>query len=201
MSAVCLVSSSRSRLPQNGCLNCGFDAWLLPANLSLRESKKINDRIEHRRPIKRSKYLHHAGAPLDSLYAISSGFLKTSIADSDGREQIVGFSMTGELVGLDAIGTGKYLCDSIALEDSSLCGMRYSDLEELGHAIPAMQHRFHQVMSVEITRDHGIMVLLGTMNAEERIATFLLNMSKRFSARGYSGACFRLPMTRQDIGS
>lgn len=201
MSAVCLVSSSQSRIPQNGCPNCGFDSWCLPANLTLRESKKFNDRIEHRRPIKRSKYLHRAGAPLESLYAINSGFLRTSIADSDGREQIIGFSMTGELVGLDAIGTGKYLCDSIALEDSSLCGMRYSDLEELGHAIPALQHHFHQVMSAEITRDHGIMVLLGAMSAEERVATFLLNLSKRFSARGYSGTCFRLPMTRQDIGS
>lgn len=201
MSAVCLVSSLRSRMPQNGCPNCGFDSWCLPANFTLRESKKFNDRIEHRRSIKRSKFLYHAGAPLESLHVINSGFLKTSMADSDGREQVIGFSMTGELVGLDAIGTGKYLCDSIALEDSSICGIRYSDLVELGHAIPALQHHFHQIMSAEITRDHGIMVLLGIMSAEERVATFLLNLSVRFSARGYSGTCFRLPMTRQDIGS
>lgn len=201
MSTVRLVSSLQSRVPQNGCPNCGLDSWCLPANLTLPESKKFNDRIEHRRPVKRSKYLHRAGAPLESLYVINSGFLRTSMADSDGREQVIGFSMTGELVGLDAIGTGKYLCDSIALEDSSLCGMRYSDLEELGHTIPALQHHFHQVMSAEITRDHGIMALLGVMSAEERVATFLLNLSIRFSARGYSGTYFRLPMTRHDIGS
>lgn len=201
MSTVRLVGSLQSRVPQNGCPNCGFDSWCVPANLTSLESKQFNDRIEHRRPIKRSKHLHLAGAPLESLYVINSGFLRTSMADSDGREQVMGFSMTGELVGLDAIGTGKYLCDSIALEDSSLCGMRYSDLEELGHTIPALQHHFHQVMSAEITRDHGIMALLGVMSAEERVATFLLNLSMRFSARGYSGINFRLPMTRQDIGS
>ena len=132
---------------------------------------------------------------------ICSGFLKTSITDGDGREQVAGFSMTGELVGMDAIGTGKHMCDTVALEDGSLCGMRYADFEELGRAIPALQHHFHRVMGAEIARDHGIMLLLGAMRVEERIAVFLLNLSRRFSARGYSGTHFRLPMTRQEIAS
>lgn len=195
------VISSVSRLPHNECLNCGFDSWRLPADLSSRESKNLNGFIEHRRPIKQFQYLHHAGAPLESLYVINSGFLRTSISDSVGREQITGFSMTGELVGLDAIGAGNYLCDSIALEDSSVCGIRFSDLEELGRNLPALQHHFHRAMGAEITRDHGIMLLLGAMSAEERVIIFLLNISARFSARGYSGTYFRLPMTRRDIGS
>lgn len=159
------------------------------------------DIIEHRRPLRRNEHLHRAGSALKSLYATHSGFLKTSITANDGREQVVGFSMTGELLGMDAIGTGMHQCDTVALEDSSLCGMRYADLEKLGHAIPALQNHFHRMMGAEITREHGIMLLLGAMCAEERIATFLLNLSKRLFARGYSGTSFRLPMTRQDIGS
>lgn len=136
-----------------------------------------------------------------SLYVVNSGFLKTSVSDSVGREQVIGFSMTGELVGLDAIGEGTYLCDSIALEDSSVCGIRFSDLEELCRTIPALQNHLHTVMGAEIVRDHGIMLLLGAMSAEERVITFLLNISMRFSTLGYSGLNFRLPMTRRNIGS
>lgn len=157
--------------------------------------------IRHGRPLRRNEYLHRAGSTLKSLYAINSGFLRTSVTTNKGCEQIVGFAMTGELLGMDAIGTGIHQCDTVALEDSSLCGMRYADLEELSHTVPALQNHFHRMMSAEITRDHGVMFLLGAMCAEERVATFLLNLSRRFSARGYSGTSFRLPMTRQDIGS
>jgi CRP/FNR family transcriptional regulator len=201
MSTVCPVDFSPFGLPQSECPNCGLIAWCLPANLKLHESKQLNDRIEHHRLIKRNEYIHHAGSPLTSLYVIHSGFLKTSITDGDGRDQVAGFHMTGELVGMDAIGAGKHQCDAIALEDSHLCGMRYSDFEQLGQSLPALQHHFHRVMGAEIARDHGLMLLLGGMRAEERVAIFLLNLSKRFSARGYSGTHFRLPMPRQDIAS
>lgn len=201
MSTVCPVNFSPSALSHSGCPNCGFIAWCLPANLKLNESKQFNDRIEHHRLIKRNEYIHHAGSALTSLYVIHRGFLKTSITDGDGRDQVAGFSMPGELVGMDAIGAGIHQCDTIALEDSHLCGMRYSEFEHLGQAIPALQHHFHRAMGAEIARDHGIMLLLGAMRAEERVAIFLLNLSKRFSARGYSGTHFRLPMTRQDIAS
>jgi CRP/FNR family transcriptional regulator len=167
----------------------------------LHETRQFNDRIHHRRLIKRNEYLHRAGSELLSLFVVNSGFLKTGITNSGGFNQVTGFSMTGELVGLDAIGTGKHQCDTTALEDSHLCGMRYSDLEELGHAIPALQHHFHGVMGVEVARNHGTILLLGAMRVEERVAVFLLDLAMRFSARGYSGTHFRLPMTRQDIAS
>lgn len=201
MSAIFSVDNPVSRLPHGACPNCGLGHWCLSAKLTLYESGQFMDIIEHRRPLRRNEQLHRAGSALKSLYAINSGFLKTSITDNDGREQVVGFSMTGELLGMDAIGTGMHQCDTAALEDSSVCGLRYADLEKLGHAIPALQSHFHREMGTEIAREHGIMLLLGAMCAEERIATFLLNLSRRLSARGYSGICFRLPMTRQEIGS
>ena len=201
MSTVCRVIFSPSSPPHGECRGCAFNAWCLPANLTLPESRQFNDRIHHRRPIKHNEYLHRAGSELKSLFVVNSGFLKTSITNGGGHHQVTGFSMAGELVGLDAIGTGKHQCDTSALGDSHLCGMRYSDFEELGHAIPALQHHFHRVMGAEIARDYGILILLGTMRVEERVAVFLLNLSTRFSARGYSGTHFRLPMTRQDIAS
>ena len=183
------------------CPNCCFDAWCLPANLAAHEAKKLNDRIEHRRLIKRNEYLHYAGMGLTSLFVIKSGFLKTKVTNRNGREQITGFSMAGELVGLDAIGEGKHQCDTAALVDSHLCAIAYVAWEQLILEIPALQRHFHRAMSAEIVRDHGIMLLLGAMRAEERVGIFLLNLSMRFSARGYSGTHFMLPMTRQDIAS
>jgi CRP/FNR family transcriptional regulator len=183
------------------CPDCGLFSWCLSANLNVHESMQFNNRIEHRRLITRNEYLHHAGAALSSLYVIHSGFLKTSMTDSNGREQVTGFSITRDLVGMDAIGTSKHQCDTIALEDSHLCGMRYSDLEELGCVIPALQRHFHRVMGAEIARDHGVMLMLGSMRVEQRVAVFLLNLSKRFRACGYSGTHFRLPMTRREIAS
>lgn len=201
MSAVFPVDCLSSSQSHSACPNCGLGSWSLLANLTLHESSQFTGIIEHCRPLKRNEQLHRAGTALKSLYAIKSGFLRTSISTNDGLEQVVGFSMTGEFLGMDAISTGMHQSDTVALEDSSLCGIRYDDLEELGRAIPALQYYFHRVIGAEIANMHGNLLLLGTMCAEERVATFLLNLSERYSARGYSGTSFRLPMTRRDIGS
>lgn len=201
MDTVGHVRFSASASPQSKCPNCGFLPWCLPANLELPEAKRLNDLVTHQRQIKRGSFLHHAGEALGSLYVVRSGFMKTILTDDNGNEQVTGFSMPGELVGMDAISTGTHLCDTIALEDSTLCGMRYVDFEDLGRTVPALQHHFHRIMSAEIARDKELMFLLGSMSATERAAVFLLSMSKRFAVRGYSGTRFRLPMTRQDIAS
>lgn len=173
----------------------------MPANLASCDSRRIFDLITHQRPVKRGDYLYRAGSELGSLFAICSGFLKSSLTYCDGRGQITGFSMTGDLLGVSAISTGMHVCDTVALEDSRLCGMRYADFEALGRDAPALQHHFHRIMSAEITTHHEIMFLLGSMRAEERVAVFLLGLSQRYSARGYSGRHFRLPMTRHEIAS
>jgi CRP/FNR family transcriptional regulator len=183
------------------CPNCGFIGWSLPANLASRDTQRFNDLIVHNRPVRRGSYIYRAGSELGSLFVICSGFLKSSLTHEDGRDQVTGFSMTGELVGLGAIGTGRHVCDTVALEDTSLCGMRYADFAELGHAVPALEHHFHRILSAEISRHHEIMFLLGSMCAEERVAVFLLNFARRFLVRGYSGTHFRLPMGRREIAS
>jgi len=104
-------------------------------------------------------------------------------------------------MGMDAIGTSQHLCDAVALEDSEVCDIPLKDLESLSREIPSLQQHFHRIMSREIARDYGVMMLLGSMRAEERLAAFLLNLSQRFAARGYSPSEFHLRMTREEIGS
>jgi CRP/FNR family transcriptional regulator len=119
----------------------------------------------------------------------------------DGRDQVTGCQMAGELLGLDGISTEQHTCNAVALEDSEICAIPFVQMETLSREIHSLQHHFHKVMSREIVRDHGVMMLLGTMRAEERLAAFLLNLSQRFTARGYSHSDFNLRMTREEIGS
>lgn len=183
------------------CPDCSFIDWGRRADFSSDELQRFCDRIEHRRLKKNHEYLHRAGSALGVLYVINSGCVKTLINDGKGHEQITGFLMPGDLVGMDAIATGKHQCSTIALEDSSLCGMAFADLEQFNREIPALQSLFHRTMGAEITRDHGMMLLLGAMRSEERVAMFLLNLSRRFGLQGRSAARFRMPMSRQEIGN
>lgn len=183
------------------CSNCNLRELCLPLNLSDEEMLKLDDLVSTRRRIKRGEHLYRAGQEFDSIYAIRSGFFKTDVLLEDGRDQVTGFQMTGELMGLDGIGSERHTCNAIALEDSEVCAIPFSRLEHLCREIVTLQHHFHKVMSREIVRDHGVMMLLGTMRAEERLAAFLLNLSQRFTARGFSHAEFYLRMTREEIGS
>jgi len=146
--------------------------------------------------VKRGETLYRCGEAFESLYAVRSGFLKSSVVLEDGRDQVTGFHMAGEIVGMDGIGTERHAADVIALEDSEVCVIPYARLEEFG-----LERQLHKVMSRELVRDQGVMMLLGTMRAEERLAAFLLNLSQRFVARGYSPNEFHLRMTRDEIGS
>jgi CRP/FNR family transcriptional regulator len=151
--------------------------------------------------VKRGEALFNAGDEFKTVYAIRSGFFKTSVVDGEGREQVTGFFMGGELLGLDGLGAGRYSSDAIALEDSEVCVMPFALVEQVAREVPALQRHLHAMMSREIVRDHGVMMLLGSMRAEERLATFLLNLSKRFVRRGYSASDFHLRMTREELGS
>jgi CRP/FNR family transcriptional regulator len=162
---------------------------------------RLDELVAVQRRIKRQHPLYRSGDPFEAIYAIRTGSFKSDILLEDGREQVTGFHMTGEILGLDGISTGLHTCNAIALEDSEVCVITYTKLEELARAIEGLQHQFHKVMSSEIVSDHGMMMLLGSMHANERLAAFLLNLSQRFTARGFSPTEFHLRMTREEIGS
>ena len=186
---------------KTACSNCNLRELCLPLGLSEVELDRLDDLVSTRRRVKRGEYLYRAGAEFDAIFAIRSGFFKTDVLLEDGRDQVTGFQMAGELLGLDGISSEHHTCNAIALEDSEICSIPFSQLESLSREIHTLQHHFHKVMSREIVRDHGVMMLLGTMRAEERLAAVLLNLSQRFTARGYSHADFFLRMTREEIGS
>ena len=183
------------------CSQCNLRELCLPYGLSEADLARLDQLVGARRKVKRGHHLYRAGDPFEAIYAIKMGFFKTDILLEDGRDQVTGFQMAGEILGMDGIGTEVHTCNSIALEDSEICVIPFAQLERLSRQVQALQRHFHKVMSREIVRDHGVMMLLGTMRAEERLAAFLLNLSQRFTARGYSPQEFHLRMTREEIGS
>jgi CRP/FNR family transcriptional regulator len=183
------------------CSSCSLRELCLPLGLTDEEMQQLEKLVLVRRPVKRGEYLFRANAPFDSLYAVRMGFFKTKVLLEDGREQVTGFHMAGELIGLDGIGTERHTCDAVALENSEVCVIPFERLEHFSREVEALQRHFHKIMSREIVREHGVMMLLGSMRAEERLAAFLLNLSQRLVLRGYSPTEFNLRMTREEIGS
>lgn len=183
------------------CSSCSLRELCLPVGLSEEDIERVDELVGTRRTLKRGEVLFHAGDRFESLFAVRTGFFKTRISSEDGRDQVTGFQMAGELLGLDGISEDRHSCDAVALEDSQVCLIPYGRLEELTHEVTDLQRQFHRVMSREIVRDHGVMLLLGGMRAEARLAAFVLNLTQRLQARGFSATSLVLRMTREEIGS
>jgi CRP/FNR family transcriptional regulator len=183
------------------CSSCNLREMCFPAGMCMEELARVENIVYARRRVKRGESLFRAGDRFSAVYAVRSGFFKTSLVDGEGREQVIGFFMGGELLGMEGVGSGHYQANAIALEDSEVCVMPFAMIEEMSRELPALQRHLHNVLAREIVRDHGVMMLLGSMRAEERLATFLLNLSRRFVRRGYSSSDFHLRMTREELGS
>jgi len=183
------------------CSNCATRNICMPSGLSATEFAQIDATICTSRKVMRGEALYRSGDPFQSIYTIKAGTFKTVVVLRDGREQITGFQLVGEPLGMDGISTEQHICDAIALEDSTLCVIPLQKLESLCHEIKPMQRHVHRWMCAEIARESAQLTLLGSMSAEERVATFLLNISQRLQARGYSASEFNLRMTREELGS
>lgn len=183
------------------CSNCNLRELCMPLGLSAMELELIDDVVASRRKVKRGDTLFRNGEKFTSLYAIRTGFFKTCVASEDGRDQVTGFQMAGEVIGLDGIVNDHHTCDAVALEDAEVCVMPFDRIEELSREVNALQRHVHKIMSREIVRENGVMLLLGSMRAEERVAAFLMNLVQRLHARGFSQSELVLRMTREEIGS
>jgi CRP/FNR family transcriptional regulator, anaerobic regulatory protein len=183
------------------CSSCNLRELCLPVGISSQQLDRLDELVANRKSVTRGDVLFHVGDEFASLFAVRTGFFKTCVASEDGRDQVTGFHMAGELMGLDGIGTDRHTCDAVALEDSQVCIIPYRQLEDLSRELTDLQRHFHRIMSREIVRDHGVMLLLGSMRAEERLAAFLLNLTQRLRARGFSATSLVLRMTREEIGS
>ena len=183
------------------CSTCSLRELCLPVGLQPDEFEQLDTVIKQSHRLKKGEFLFRSGESFHSLYAIRTGFFKTTVASQDGRDQVTGFFMSGELIGMDGICTHSHSCDAVALEDSEVCELPFGHMEALSKEIPSIQTHFFRLMSREIVRDQGVMLLLGNMRAEERIAAFLLNLSQRLHHRGFAANDFILRMSREEIGS
>ena len=183
------------------CSQCHLRDLCLPCGMSGADVDRLDTMKFTRRSVKEGQALYHEGDAFHFIYALRNGTFKSSLSLADGREQVSGFQISGELLGLDGLAEGKYASSATALEDTVVCAIPYAHLTELANSSAGMQRAVSRLMSREIVRDHNLLMLLGSMNAEERLATFLLNLSRRLQARGYSPGEFVLRMTRAEIGS
>lgn len=182
------------------CKDCNLRELCLPLGLDEPDLSALDKVIRRRRTLRKGEQLYRLGDPLRSLYAVRSGTLKTTGLMEDGRVQVTGFHLAGELLGIDAINTDQHPCSAEALETSEVCEIPYIALEELAYQVPGLQHQLFRVMSREIVEDERLLMMLGRMNAEERLASCLLSFSRRHERLGVNGASFKLSMSRQDLG-
>ncbi len=183
------------------CSNCHLRDLCLPCGLEGSDVQRLDGLLFGRRRIRTGETLYRAEDRFQFIYAVRSGTFKSSLTLADGREQVSGFHMAGELMGLDGVAHGRHASAATALEDAEVCAIPYAHLSDLAAGSADMQMVMARLMSREIVREHSLMMLLGSMNAEERLAAFLINLSQRLKARGYSSHEFHLRMSRAEIGS
>ena len=183
------------------CSNCSLSELCLPHGMSHEDMDELDKIVKRQQPYQPGQHIFRAGDPGNSLFAVRSGALKSYCTTEDGDEQVVGFTLPGEVVGLDGMSDGNYASSSVVLETASVCELPYDRLEEMCHTISGLNRQMMRVVSKEIGADQGMLLLLGKRTAEERLAAFLLSMSARYHSRGLSESEFNLPMSRQDIGN
>ncbi|MDH5518685.1 MAG: fumarate/nitrate reduction transcriptional regulator Fnr [Gammaproteobacteria bacterium] len=186
---------------KTACKNCKLHQLCLPLGLENNDMEELDKIIKRAKPYQKGEYLFQHGDNFDALYAVRSGSVKTYSQDDNGDEQITGFYLAGEIMGLDAVHQGSHPCSAIALETTSICKIPFDHLENLSTQLPSLQHQLLRIMSKEITEDQALLILLGQKSAEERVAAYLVNMSDRMEKRGFSPLEFNLSMSRKDIGN
>ncbi len=186
---------------QTLCSSCKLREVCLSEGLDTDAMRQVDALVTTRSPVRKGATLYRAGARFSSLYAIRSGSCKTVVLSRDGQSQVAGYHMAGDIIGTDGIGMGVHDCEAVMLEDTEVCALPFQQFTELSRRNSRLQHNLHRLLSREISRQRNVMMLLGTMDAEQRLAAFLLDLSERYQERGYSSREFVLRMTREEIGS
>lgn len=173
----------------------------LPVGMVRNDVAKLDELIKERIRVPKGSALFHLGDKTEAVYGIRLGSLKTQLEDASGQVQITGFLLPGEIVGMDGLLNNTHVSHAIALEDSEVCVIRLDDLDRLSMHFPVLQQQFRRLMSKEINRSHQLVMQLGALRSEQRLAAFLLSLSQRLSSLGYSPKEFVLRMSREEIGN
>lgn len=198
-----MSSSSKASLrgAQPHCQTCSLNALCLPLSLTENDMERLDDIIRRGRPIQKGQLLFQQGEPFQSVFAVRTGALKTYTIAPSGEEQITGFHLASELIGLSGYDGGTYPLTAKALETTTVCEIPLPQLETLADNIPDLRRQLMRTMGNEIRHDQNMMLLLSKKTADERVASFLLDISQRYQRRGFSATHFRLPMSRVDISN
>jgi len=184
---------------RRGCSQCSLQQLCLPAGIHASELQQLDEIVKRRRPVERGERLFRLGDPLQAIYVARNGAFKTITITEDGEEQILAFHLPGELIGLDALGSGVHRCEAIALSTANVCEVPFEELSNVAAHLPSLQHQLMRVIGQSGDRDHGHMEMLLRKQASERIGLFLHSLGERLAHIGQSGTDFKLPMSRQDI--
>lgn len=183
------------------CSTCILSDICLPVGMSQNDVALLDEFIQERVRVSKGVALFKLGDKAEAIYGLRSGAMKTQLEDSSGQVQITGFVLPGEIIGMDGMGSSTHLSQAVALEDSEVCVIRIEDIDRISPHLPVLQQQFRRLMGMEINRSHQMVMTLGTLRSEQRVAAFLLNISHRLATLGYSSRDFILRMSREEIGN
>lgn len=183
------------------CSTCMMGHVCVPVGMPSHEVAQLDDLVKERIRIEKGQVLYQHGDALDALFGLRTGSLKTQITEASGQHQITGFYLPGEIIGLDGMMEGAHTSSAVAMEDSEVCVVRLDTIDEISRFVPSLQQQIRRLMSKEIVRSHQVLLALGSMRSEQRLAAFLINLSQRLTALGYSSSEFIMRMSREEIGN
>ena len=183
---------------QVACSQCSLGELCLPRSLTEEEKARFEQIVHRSRPIHAGQHVFRCGDEFKSVVAVRTGCFKSYAIDKDGHEQVLGFHLPGEIIGLDAIHDGQHSANVVALDTSAVCSLPFNSMSNMARNMPDLQHEVFRVMSQRISE---LETIAGDLSADERIALFLKSLSARFARRGYSEREFILAMSRRDIAS
>lgn len=180
------------------CTTCAFSATCLQSGYDKSKLRDLHVLVEHVGPFAEGEHLFREGDAFTAIAAVRAGTVKTYVTDTEGREQVQGFYLPGEIIGLNAISQARYPCNAVAMDSVSLCRFSFSTMSALATRMPGLQQQLFRLLSQDIGK---AALLAGNYTADERMAAFLISLSQRYAACGFSPNRFRLTMTRTDIGN
>ena len=184
---------------RRSCARCSLQQLCVPAGVSAQELERLERIVQRNRRIARGERLFWPGAPLTGVFVARDGAFKTTVLDESGEEQVLGFHLPGEVIGLDAMGTGVHRCEAVALGDAEVCEIPFDQLTTVAAQLPSLQQQLMRVIGQGVDRDQDHLGVLVRRQANERVALFLHGLGERLRTAGHSATRFRLPMSREDI--
>lgn len=186
---------------RRGCGHCSLHQLCLPGGIDGHELEQLDSIVRRKRPVERGGRLFRAGDPLEAVYVARDGAFKSVSLTEEGEEQILGFHLPGELIGLDALGAERHRCEAVALTTANVCEVPFDQLSDVAARVPGLQQQLMRVIGQSVGRDHDHLGMLVRRDADGRVALFLHSLGERYAHIGQPRDVFKLPMSREDIAN